>query len=479
MVHDRTPLLRRDRPTRMSEPTPSPPQDPTRRRVLQGGAALAAASLLPGCAGDAAPRKQPNVLFVLSDSHRAESAGCYGNPVVRTPSLDAFAAQGLRLGNAVSNTPICRPYRASLMSGRYCHRTGQLANSGEHNTFVDDRQRWRPGDVPLLGHAFTDAGYRCGYFGKWHLGPGQVAPGVDRLGFDAGWTTSLWPTHEYYEWTYARAPGDLIEGGGYFRPIFETDLALEFIDQQSRDTPWFCFLSWGAPHDPFDPPEELRHYGRVKLPPNLPTDESRRYARLNLPLYYGMIEGVDREFGRLMQALETQGLAEDTLVVYTSDHGIMVGGHGLTGKEVPFSESTHVPLLMRWPGKLAAGASDDTLIGAPDLFPTLCGLAGLAPPADVDGLDLSERLRGRDTAPERDAVYLAGHVGNLVPYPGWRGLRTKQHLYVARPEGPWLLFDRERDPWEMKNLVDKGGALVDEMDARLKQTMDEVGGVWG
>jgi hypothetical protein len=197
----------------------------TRRQVLRAGAAAAslAAWGAPGCGrgdGDARGRGdgRPNVLFVLSDSHRARTTGCYGDAQARTPHFDALAASGLRLSSAVSSTPLCRPYRASLMAGCHSHRTGLVTNNrSEHNTGVYDGAQWEPArrGLTTLGRHFSAAGYRCGYLGKWHLGEVDLDPGPLRFGFDDEWIVSgrtprgvvEASAHDYWSWTrYAGAP---------------------------------------------------------------------------------------------------------------------------------------------------------------------------------------------------------------------------------------------------------------------------------
>ena len=451
---------------------------PSRRQVLAAGAALPLLPLvasLPGCG--APPPRGPNILYVLSDSHRASALGCYGNADVATPHLDAFAAEGLRLDCANANTPLCRPYRASLMTGCHASTHGMVTNVSSRNFAVDDVGQWRPGKLATLGQTLRDAGWDCGYVGKWHLGHVNRAPGDLRLGFDDHWAAGTYPSHTYWKWTYCTGKDQFVEGGGRFRPAMEVDLVLDWLRERRGARPFFCVLSWGPPHDPLEPPDEYKTYADVALPPNVPKGAAA-HARSVLPLYYALVTALDHEFGRLLSGLGQLGLADDTLVVYTSDHGNMLGSKGLEGKEMPYRESTQVPLLARWPGALPAGAVSAVPFGAPDVFPTLCGLAGVRVPSSVQGRDLSAAWRGEPGAPIQDDVFLQAIETPLVPFPGWRGLRTGRHLYAAQETGPWLLFDLQADPWQRNNLVDDEPALAQEFHQRTLAAMARLGDRW-
>ncbi len=470
---------------------------PTRRELLKSAAAAAA---LPAMAGfptlGAAPQEQdervdpsqaapkrPNILFVLADSHRAQSMGCYGDKQIMTPQFDAFAKQGVRFTSSVANTPLCRPYRASLMSGTWGHRNGMLTNTSERNFGVQGRRQWTPGELSTLGESFREAGYRCGYVGKWHLGAANLAPGPLRFGFDDGWAVGVQPVHEYTHWSYFTGKDERVSGGGRFRPAMEADLALDFIDEsaeQDDERPWLCMLSWGPPHDPFLPPKKYRHYSGIKLPPNIPLGgDAERIAREELPLYMGLIEAIDHEFGRLMTQLHKRGLDDNTLVIYTSDHGNMMGAFNYLGKEMPYHESTGVPLLMRWPGQLEAGSTYDTPFGAPDIFPTLLGMSGIDMPDGIDGMDLSGDIRGLPDAPSQEAAYLAVWDAPVTPWPGWRGVRTKRHLFARKQDKPWMLFDLVDDPWQLNDLRKADIPLRRELDKMTGEIMERLGDSWG
>jgi len=463
---------------------------PTRRELLAGALALPllaaharrqdAAPSPARAADDSAPRRPPHVLFVFSDSHRAASLGCYGNADVATPALDAFAAQGVRAETCVSNTPVCRPFRASFFSGCHAHRTGMVSNDSPHNHGVDETGQWLPRELPLLGAHFRGAGYRCGYIGKWHLGRIAVDPGPERFGFDDFWYVARKPAHEYREWEYVTGAGERTSGSGDFRTDHEVDVALEFLRASTREhpeQPVLLTMSWGPPHGPLVPPPGFER-SSVELPPNVTTPQAKRICERDLPNYYGLVEAMDASWAKLMAGLAALGLERDTLVVYTSDHGNQMGAQNRTGKEYAYSDSSRVPLMLRWPGVLPTGTTLDSLIGTPDLFPTLCGLVGLPQPEGVDGMDLAAALRGEPGATVREEALLIGADTELLPFPGWRALRTDRHLYARDESGPMFLYETREDPYELNNLVQRREKAVAALDERLAEAMRALGDRW-
>jgi arylsulfatase A-like enzyme len=430
-----------------------------RRAFLRVGAAGLAASLLDfigltralrAAQGGRSPSRRPNVLFVFSDMQRAYSMGCYGDANARTPVLDGFAKQGARLDAAMSNTPVCCPYRACLMSGQYAHRHGVMSNG----------VTFRP-TVKCIAETFRDAGYETGYSGKWHIIPPKDAKDPT-YGFPA-------PKTEFGFYRTDRQSANV------------TDVALKFIAEKSNGPkPWLLFVSWILPHSPYQaPPGYAEHFTKVAIPPNVPEGLPAENAKKCLPDYYGMIESLDDEFKRILQALDHAGVADDTIVVYSSDHGDMIGCQGLKAKRWPYEESARIPFLIRYPRAIQPGTVIDDPFGSPDVYPTLAGLAGLKAPAGVDGADFSPLFRGETTRPPRDYVYLEMQYA-YVPWPGWRALRTRQYMFARTKDKPWFLFDLKNDPWEQKNLVDdlSQKALVKEFDDRLASVMRETGDSW-
>ncbi len=394
--------------------------------------------------------QRPNVLYVIADMERAYSMGCYGDTNARTPHFDALSKQGLRLNAAISTTPVCCPYRAGLMSGQYAHHNGMMSNGAK---FLPT--------VKCLGETFRDAGYETGYVGKWHLGTADK-PTDPTWGFPA-------PGTEYGVYHFKRSPAPT------------TALGLKFIAEKSKGTaPWMLFVSWIWPHSPYSAPaENLAHFTNVSILPNVPAGKPHDFAAKSLPDYYGMIEAVDAQFGQLMAALEKAGVADNTIVIFSSDHGDMIGSQGYKAKRWPYEESARVPFLIRYPKKLKAGRVIEEPFGTPDIYPTLASLAGLSAPAGIDGADFSQFLLGSAEKPPRDFVYMEMAYA-FVPWPGWRAIRTKDTMYARLVDKPWLMFDLNKDPLEMHNLVGSAAPseAVTAMDNRLASAMKQYGDSW-
>lgn len=410
-------------------------------------------------------RERPNIIFVFADEHRYQSMGHTEMPSLKTPTMDRMAAEGFSFTQCVSNYPVCSPYRAIVLSGKWPYQTGVIDNNIPLSPEAD-----------TVGKAFQAAGYRTGYIGKWHLGGTRA----EAFGFD---TSLIWEgTNTHYDAAeYYPAEGPPVKPKGYNATLM-TDQALEFIEA-NKARPFFLMLSLNPPHSKFTdaPPEKLALYPAGSLPfrPNYgPANaaEGTIFAQNGSPYYEGYhahISAVDDELKRILDALEGAGLAQDTIVVYSSDHGSMQGSHGVGSKRQPYEESVRIPLIIFGPGRVATGSSG-ALIGAIDMAPTLCGLAGVAPPAGCAGEDYSGVLRG-DEAPARDAQFIM-HIakenasgGGEHPAPIFRGVRTERYTYAVGTDGPMYLFDNLADPYQMKNLIGDSeyAELREELRGRL------------
>ncbi len=403
---------------------------------------------------------QPNVLFVFSDQHRWCDLGCYGNKVVQTPHLDRFAAEGRLVTDCLANSPLCVPSRGSLLTGRY-----PLGHRAVANDLAVDTS------LPSVATVLREAGYRTGYFGKWHLAgvPRKQAIAAEaRLGFEAWKVCNC--DHHYLRSHYHDEAGMEHPIEGYDAATY-TDLALDFMQKSEDARPWAAWLAWGPPHDPyFEVPESyLQRYRLedIQLRGNVPplithrTDQPEQWdhdtARQNLLGYYAHLTALDEQFGRLRAALEARGEWENTIVVYTSDHGDQLGSQGLTNKQLPYEESVRVPLILGGDRQIKPGRSEG-MLGLVDLPVSLLGLLGLEIPG-AEGEDLSGFLSG-ETTEGRAGTYLF----DLVPCHqafsrdghDWRAVRTKRHTYAVYADGtPWLLFDHEIDPLQVHNLVNR------------------------
>ena len=417
--------------------------------------------------------EQPNLLVVFADQHRWCDLGCYGNTQVRSPHLDAFAGEALRFTPCFSNSPVCVPARGSLLTGRLPLGHGALTNDlpMRHGT-------------PCVAEVMAGAGYHTGYIGKWHLAgvprDGAIPAGPGRFGFQEWKVCNC--SHRYLDAYYFDEENRRVRIEGY-EPVEQTRLAADTM-RRHRGEPWCLFLSWGPPHDPYSavPPEYLEQYRaeEMLLRPNVAEEIvatrtrifPREQARQWLRGYYAHVTALDEQFGRLMRALEETGQRENTVVVYTSDHGDMLGSQGLTNKQVPYEESVRVPLLVSWPGHVRAGACKE-LVGLVDLPVSLLGLLGLRFPEAVDGTDLRALFTDAGAA-GLDECYLcelvACHQAADRGEREWRAIRTRRHTFArTAADGGYALFDNEQDPYQMRNLVHEPAAqsLRRELLARL------------
>lgn len=412
---------------------------------------------------------RPNILFILTDQMRSTAMGCAGREPVRTPNLDRLAREGTRFTNAVSNTPSCAPARATLFTGLHTLTHGVVNN-----------ELAVPTHTGSLAKSLTADGYACGIIGKWHIdgGPreGYTPPGPRRLGFDALWAVANC-THDYMNSFYYRdddpAPR-FIQG---FEPVHQTDLALEFMGKRAVDkNPWCLVVSYGSPHDPYlEMPEENRN----QVPwqgVSLPVTNSRYVPREIMEAkkkilagYYAHIMALDEQVGRLLAALEKDGQASNTLVVFTSDHGDMLGNHGAYFKSQPWRESVGIPLLMRWPGHVPAGRVTAGPISMVDLMPTLLSLCGVPIPEGTEGVDGKAFVLGDEQAAQESVFINFAPNVHIIPHPPFRGVVTRRHTYAETRQGPWVLYDDEADPLQQHNLISWNNREVPTIAALQKK----------
>lgn len=414
--------------------------------------------------------KKPNIVFVFGDQWRAQATGFGGNRQVRTPNLDALARQSVHLPYAVSGAPVCSPYRGSLLTGRY---------PLSHGVFVND-VLLDPGEESL-GVCFRRAGYDTAYIGKWHLdncGRATYIPPGRRQGFD--YFDVLNCTHDYNRSRYYHGDDPTVRLWDGYDAFAQTDAAVNWIENHAGDKPFLMVLSWGPPHSPYHTaPEAFRALydpAAIELRPNVPPEWHEK-ARNILAGYYAHCSALDSCIPKLLDVLDRKGIADDTIFVFTSDHGDMLGSQGRVDKMCPWDESIRVPFLIRWPAGLGKrGRTCDALLDAPDIMPTLLGLCGLPIPGRVEGLDFSDYLRGgAKPAGYDDSAQLSCvqpfATWNRTKYGGreYRGLRTHRYTYTRSLDGPWLLYDNDADPYQLNNLINDPAhaAVVKDLDARL------------
>ncbi len=476
----------------------------TKREFLKAtGAGIAAVATSSLGFGKEYRQKKPNIIYVLADQLRYQSCGYADDKRAQTPNLDKFARSGINFRQAVSSMPVCCAYRASLFTGKYTSSTGMVINELRMNT-----------GHTCLAQCLTRAGYDTGYIGKWHLYANElgnhydpknsfVPRGPNRLGFDGYWAAYNFH-HKYYgAYYHTESPKKIYYGEGVFEPDAQTDMAIDYVNKASKQqNPFFLVLSVGTPHNPWSPQnvpqkfldkfkdvkfemaenysDKLDPYGdawsNIKKSPQK-VSEWMRY-------YYAMTANLDWNVGRLLEAVDKAGIADDTIIVFTSDHGEMFGAHGRMKKNIFYEESARVPFLMRWPGKIPAGLVSDACFNSVDIMPTLLSLAGVDIPKEVEGTDLSHIALGKN-GPEPEYAFLmnTGACASWENGHEWRALRNKKYTYAVyrgwKEKGlprKELLFDNVADPYQMNNLIDKNeyAELAADLRRKLKKKMDSL-----
>ena len=454
------------------------PRKIQRRRFLQTIAAGAGMMGATGCAWDSLKsfqRLKPNVVFVFADQWRAQATGYAGDPNVHTPNLDKLAGESVYFRNAVSCCPVCSPYRASLITGQY---------PLTHGVFLNDVYL-NPNAVSIA-EAFNEAGYQTAYIGKWHLdghGRSSYIPRERRQGFQF-WKV-LECTHDYNNSKYYADEDVPLKWEGY-DAIAQTREAQRYIREDTGGKPFALFLSWGPPHNPYEtaPAEYREKYDpeKIALRPNVP-DAAATSARKDLAGYYAHCTVLDACVGGLLDTLRERGIEDNTIFVFTSDHGDMLGSQGEQRKQRPWDEAIMVPFLLHYPAVLGSqGKTVDFLFNTPDIMPTLLGLCGVAVPSTVEGVNYAPVLLGTGKQDSEAAL-----IACYAPFGEWtrpqggkeyRGVRTRRYTYVRDRTGPWLLYDNEKDPYQLKNLcglpeyAETQAKLDALLNKKLKETHD-------
>jgi len=381
----------------------------TRRRFLQACTVAAASRRAARAAGP--ERTRPNLVYVFADQLRHDVFGYAGDRKAVTPHFDRLASESVRFTNAVSVSPVCAAYRASLFTGKYSSSTGMVINELCINPNHD-----------TIAYALHGAGYNMAYLGKWHLVDlhGRSIPhGPARLGFQHA---RVWRAYNFnhdnykgYYWEDRGSEMVRVAIDGYQTDAWNR-MACDFIaDAAGREQPFALFLSYSPPHDPWTrenvPPGYYERFEGVAFPhPGNWKDEPDQYAdRMKSPerwkrwaeslpdnrrCYYAMVGHLDDKLGEIMDALERAGCADNTILVHTSDHGEMFGSQGRVYKLTFYDEAARVPFLVRWPGKIRPGSASDACLNTPDIAPTLLSLLGIPiPESDGPGSPRSGETR--------------------------------------------------------------------------------------
>ena len=449
---------------------------------------------------------RPNILWICTDQQRYDTIAALGNTHIHTPNLDRLVAEGVTFTKAFSQSPVCTPSRASFLTGRYPRTTGARQNG-----------QAMPADEVLITKMLAEAGYDCGLSGKLHIAPCQ---GLVEQRIDDGYRVFHWSHDPHPQWKENQYIQWLEQQGYKWRDLYRPngkhafagvpaglhqttwcfDRASEFIQEQ-RQGPWCMSINVFDPHHPFDPPKEyFDRYDPDQLPdPDYQPGEldnkpifqqvdhdgaygggqlgfskmSPREHREVTAAYYAMIEQVDDHVGRIIQLLDTTGQRENTIVIFMSDHGELLGDHGMYLKGPHMYDcSIQVPLIMAWPGHFQAGLRSDALVELVDLVPTLLTAAGMPIPIRVQGKSFFDICTGRaDPHHHKDYIYAEYYIGQpfhrkLKERPLVTTVRTrtsKLNSYAGMEIGE--LYDLKSDPGEHNNLWDN------PQHSQLKQEM--------
>ena len=407
----------------------------------------------------------PNVLLIQTDDHAQWASHCYGNTELHTPSLDYLCSTGVRMRNAFTPSPVCSPARASLWTGRIPSQHGLHNALAEHDPKVTGVE-WLKGER-TLANIFKGAGYATGLSGKWHVGKPDYQPHQD---FDYWFSQSLplyRPDVFVSPWTKPSP-----DRNATYNHHAIADHAVDFLRVRDDDKPFFLYVGFIATHSPWNRHAErlVEHYRRATFR-DIPDDGTYPFGRLigeslqptradpheTRAQYYASVTEIDEQVGRILDELHAQGLTSDTLVVYTSDHGLNMGQHGVWGKGIatnPYNmleESIRIPMILSHPGAFLGGLVRDEMVTHVDLFQTILEHAGLAPDAserarrNYPGRSFRDLARGDARGAWPEEVH--AELGNT------RMVRTRDHKLVMRyPDGPNELFDLVRDPRETRSF---------------------------
>lgn len=426
-------------------------------------------------AADKTPNKRPNLVFVFADQLREQALGYTGDPNVMTPNLDRLADESVNIRNAISCVPVSCPYRASMLTGQYALSNG---------VFLNDVQL-KP-EINSVAKIYKKAGYNTAYIGKWHIngnGRTKYIKEEFRQGFD--YFKALECTHAYLHSKYFDNNDTIPKFWKGYDAIDQTKDAINYMNEHSKgDKPFILYLSWGGPHNPYE--QVTPHYKKmyadkeIILRENVPADK-REQSIKDLRGYYAQITALDDCIGMLQKAIKDMGIEENTIFVFTSDHGDMLGSQGMRWKQRPYDESIKVPFLIKYPALLAdKNRETDMIINTPDILPTLLGLSNIDIPESIEGDDLSDIITG-----EKEDYTDAALIECITPFADfrkgigreYRGLRTKRYTYVRDLNGPWLMFDNLKDPYQQNNIIasPEYASVRKELDEKLMKKLKALG----
>ena len=449
----------------------------SRREVLKLGAGALAAACMGGTIARA--KQRPNILLLMSDQHRGDCLGADGNRIIHTPNLDRIANEGVRFRCGYSCTPTCTPARAALLTGLAPWRNGLLGYGRVGEKY--------PIEMP---QALRDAGYYTMGVGKMHWHPQRNPHGFHKMLLDEQDMRDPGFVSDYHQWFAREAPGldpnaTGLDWNGFAAKAYAlperlhptrwtADNAIEFLKSYSGPEPFFLKVSFVRPHSPYDPPERwMKKYAEADLPKTKAGKWAAKYApvmkdnpaawhgdlgpepvRSSRQGYYGSVSFVDEQVGRILEALEQRGWLDETLILFTSDHGDMTGDQNLWRKSYPYEPSARIPFLMRWPTGLVSakrGQVSMAPVELRDVLPTFLDAAGAPGAEKLDGRSLLSLVRGGG-ADWRKYVDLE-HSTCYTPSNQWTALTDGHSKYIFFAyDGEEQFFDLDRDPAELNDL---------------------------
>lgn len=456
----------------------------TRRGLLKAAACASPLLAFPaGTRSAPAGGSRPNILYLMTDQHRADCLGCAGNKLIRTPNLDSIAADGVLFPNAYTSTPSCTPARAALLTGLSPWHHGMLGYGRVAGQY--------PFELP---QALRDAGYYLSGIGKMHWYPQKKLRGYHELLVDeSGRAETPGFVSDYRLWFQQQAPDLDPDATGigwneyrakpYALPerlhptVWTADRAVEFLDKYDRPEPFLLKVSFARPHSPYDPPQRFMDmYSVDGMPAPVVGDWAARYASHEGPpnpslwhgdlgvrqakesrrAYYASVTFIDEQIGRILATLKKRGLYDNTLILFFADHGDMLGDHHLWRKTYAYESSANIPMILRWPKSMAMNQQRGKTLPQPtelrDVLPTFLETAGAPIPSRLDGKSLLDLVRGKtkDWRP-----YLDLEHSMCYDQDHWTALTDGRIKYIYYAyDGREQLFDLEKDPGELHNLAD-------------------------
>ncbi|HEV2274191.1 MAG TPA: sulfatase [Acidobacteriaceae bacterium] len=455
--------------------------------------------------------KQPNVLWITGEGVPQHALSCYGSRLIHTPNIDRIANEGMRFENSFTTNALCSPARATLLTGKYNHLNGMIANPGESAEIVPHFEA----SQETLPKILKRHGYQTGTVGKWHLpaNPGEV--GFDYFVYKEGAGGPYYDPNGYLQ--NPSLGSTVIEKRSY--PGYETDNVTDLVIQgiQQFDKPFFMMVQYFNAHRPFDPPHQYEHlYDAIRIPepatfwddysmraspakearmriadmmdfhpPQDLTDRQRQQWNYHqfMAHFLGTLRAQDDNIGRLFDFLDKAGLAENTIIIYTTDHGFFLGDHGWFDKRFMYEQALKVPWMIRHPGRIKAGSVTTEWTANIDNAPTVLDLLGIPIPEEMQGKSLVPVFQGQ-TPPDRPRSMYYHYYGFGAPH--WvlphYGIRTDRYKLISYYTiNEWELFDLEKDPDEMENLFVWGGykvhpayeAVAHDLAAELKSLRAE------